>query len=252
MAELETLLALVEGWVDTVVAEAVGDRLPGAPRAARDAAPSPGHRRTGRADLRHPDRPGAAAAAAACRRRPVAGDRRRPRHRRPGRAVGAPRSAADRQGPGRSRRFRRPGQAVRRAAGRAGRHRDRSCWATPGDPSRTATDPAPTDQDARPTTARHRRRPGPAPTSRRPAPPGRLTQTALDGLHRLIPESTACCSMTASSSSSKARLPIGGEVVLQLLAPTTRRPAPRSPARPAAPRPAPSAPATGRARRRSR
>lgn len=30
MAELETLLALVEGWVDTVVAEAVGERLPGA------------------------------------------------------------------------------------------------------------------------------------------------------------------------------------------------------------------------------
>lgn len=29
MAQLETLLALVEGWVDTVVAEAVGDRLPG-------------------------------------------------------------------------------------------------------------------------------------------------------------------------------------------------------------------------------
>lgn len=30
MAELETLLALVEGWVDTVVAQAVGERLPGA------------------------------------------------------------------------------------------------------------------------------------------------------------------------------------------------------------------------------
>jgi len=30
MASLETLLALVEGWVDTVVADAVGDRLPGA------------------------------------------------------------------------------------------------------------------------------------------------------------------------------------------------------------------------------
>jgi putative hydrolase len=30
MAQLETLLALVEGWVDTVVADAVGDRLPGA------------------------------------------------------------------------------------------------------------------------------------------------------------------------------------------------------------------------------
>lgn len=31
LAGLETLLALVEGWVDTVVADAVGDRLPGAP-----------------------------------------------------------------------------------------------------------------------------------------------------------------------------------------------------------------------------
>jgi putative hydrolase len=30
LASLETLLALVEGWVDTVVADAVGDRLPGA------------------------------------------------------------------------------------------------------------------------------------------------------------------------------------------------------------------------------
>ena len=30
LAGLETLLALVEGWVDTVVADAVGDRLPGA------------------------------------------------------------------------------------------------------------------------------------------------------------------------------------------------------------------------------
>lgn len=30
LARIETLLALVEGWVDTVVAEAVGDRLPGA------------------------------------------------------------------------------------------------------------------------------------------------------------------------------------------------------------------------------
>ncbi|GAA2546324.1 zinc-dependent metalloprotease [Pseudonocardia hydrocarbonoxydans] len=30
LARLETLLALIEGWVDAVVAEAVGDRLPGA------------------------------------------------------------------------------------------------------------------------------------------------------------------------------------------------------------------------------
>ena len=76
-----------------------GGRRPAARRgsAARDAAPPPGHRRPGRADLRHPDRPGAAAAPAARRRGPVAGDRRRPRHRRPGRAVGAPRPAAVRR-----------------------------------------------------------------------------------------------------------------------------------------------------------
>ena len=30
LARLETLLALIEGWVDAVVAEAVGERLPGA------------------------------------------------------------------------------------------------------------------------------------------------------------------------------------------------------------------------------
>src|SRR5439155_20239042 len=30
LTRLETLLALVEGWVDVVVAEAVGNRLPGA------------------------------------------------------------------------------------------------------------------------------------------------------------------------------------------------------------------------------
>ncbi|RIJ77069.1 zinc-dependent metalloprotease [Nakamurella silvestris] len=30
LTRLETLLALIEGWVDTVVAEAIGDRLPGA------------------------------------------------------------------------------------------------------------------------------------------------------------------------------------------------------------------------------
>jgi putative hydrolase len=30
LARLETMLALIEGWVDAVVADAVGDRLPGA------------------------------------------------------------------------------------------------------------------------------------------------------------------------------------------------------------------------------
>ena len=91
LARLETLLALVEGWVDAVVADAVGERLPGAGRAARDAAPSARLGWTGRADLRHRRRPGAAAAAAARRRRVVAAAGRAARDRRTGGALGAPR-----------------------------------------------------------------------------------------------------------------------------------------------------------------
>ena len=74
LARLETALALVEGWVDAVVHAAAKPRLPSAGRAARDAAPPPRHRRPGRADLRHADRPGAAAAPAA-RRAPRCGRR---------------------------------------------------------------------------------------------------------------------------------------------------------------------------------
>ena len=54
LARLETLLALIEGWVDAVVADAVGDRLPGAAalretlrrRRARAARPSRRSRRS--------------------------------------------------------------------------------------------------------------------------------------------------------------------------------------------------------------
>ena len=50
---LETLLALVEGWVDVVVDDAVGRPPARRGRAARDAAPPPRLRRPGGADLRH-------------------------------------------------------------------------------------------------------------------------------------------------------------------------------------------------------
>ena len=77
-------------------------------RAARDAAPPPGHRRTRRADLRHPDRPGAAAPPAAGRLPAVGLAHRRPRGRRPRRPVGAPGHAADGRRPGRPGRLRAP------------------------------------------------------------------------------------------------------------------------------------------------
>ena len=78
LERLETLLALIEGWVQTVVTDALGDRIPGTVRAERDAAPAPGHRRSGRADVRDAGRPGAAAAQAARGRRAVGAADRRP------------------------------------------------------------------------------------------------------------------------------------------------------------------------------
>ena len=60
LERLETMLALIEGWVQTVVTAALGDRIPGT-AALGDAAPPPRHRRARRTDLRHAGRPGAAA-----------------------------------------------------------------------------------------------------------------------------------------------------------------------------------------------
>ena len=90
LARLETLLALIEGWVDAVVADAVGRAPAGRRGAARDAAPPPRFRRAGRADVRHDRRARAAAAPAARGRRAVAAAGRAARHRRARRAVGAP------------------------------------------------------------------------------------------------------------------------------------------------------------------
>ena len=112
LRRLETLLALVEGWVDVVVADAVGERLPGASALGRDAASPPRLRRPRGADLRHPRRARAAAAPAARRRRAVAVAHRRARHRGPRRGLVAPRPHADRRRP------RRPGRL-------RGRHEDR-------------------------------------------------------------------------------------------------------------------------------
>ena len=193
--------------------------------AARDPASPPGDRWPRRADLRHPDRPGAAAAPAACRSGPVAGDRRRPRHRRPGRALGAPRPAADR-----AKTWTIPAGFVDRdkqftelLAGLDDieSHLQDEAEGSDTTASGTATDSAPTDK-ARPTapTDKAAEPTRQLPTTRDPAPtrsaartPRRLTQTRpsqteLDGLHRLIPESTACRSIRVSSSSSKSRLPI--------------------------------------------
>ena len=71
LARLETLLALVEGWVDAVVTEARDARCPAPPRAARDGPPAPRDRRSGRADVRHAGRSRAAPAPAARGRRAV-------------------------------------------------------------------------------------------------------------------------------------------------------------------------------------
>ena len=266
MAELETLLALVEGWVDTVVAD--GGRRPAARRgrAARDAAPPPGHRRAGRADLRHPDRPGAAAAPAAGRRRPVARASARPAAPTAGTRCGRTRICC-----------RRGRTWTTRPASSTGTSSSPSCW--PGSTTSTtscwrdrrarradrpgrAPTTGPTRRGAEATERRRRRR-----RARRRTPPARTDglrppgqgrtrtrprQTELDGLHRLIPESTACRSMVASSSSSNSRFSHGRRGCPPAAAPTTRRPAPTSPARRAAPRTAPAGPATGRDRRRCR
>ena len=96
LARLETLLALVEGWVDAVVADAVGDRLPGA-----DALRETLRRRRasgGPAEQTFATLVGSGAAAPAAARGvgAVAAAHRAARSGGPRRAVGAPRPRADR------------------------------------------------------------------------------------------------------------------------------------------------------------
>ena len=202
MAELETLLALVEGWVDTVVAEAVGDRLPGAPAL--------------RETLRRRRATGGPAEQTFAT---LIGLELRPRRLR---------AAADLW------------REIGAARGTDGRD---ALWAHPDllptgkdldDPSGfvdrdkqfaellAGLDDVETELLGAPGSGRaggRRRRPGRAATttqdraraaglSRRAASgtDRHPAQTALDGLHRLIPVSTACFSMAASSASSKARL----------------------------------------------
>ena len=100
LARLETLLALVEGWVDMVVTRA-SKQIPGADVAARGRTPSPGHRRPRRADVRDPGRPRAAPTPAPRGGPALGAARGAPRHRRTRRRLGAPRPPA---GPGRPRR----------------------------------------------------------------------------------------------------------------------------------------------------
>ena len=109
LERLETMLALVEGWVDDVVSQATAPLDAGSRGAGGDRTPHPGDRRTGRGDLRHAGRPGAPASADAGRRQPVGRGPRRPGGRwpgcglepsRPAADVGRPRRPAGLRGPG--------------------------------------------------------------------------------------------------------------------------------------------------------
>ena len=94
LERLETLLALIEGWVQTVVTAALGDRIPGAAALGETLRRRRATGGPGRADLRHAGRPGAAAAQAAGGRGAVGAADPGRRCRRPRRGLAAPRSAA--------------------------------------------------------------------------------------------------------------------------------------------------------------
>ena len=78
LERLETLLALIEGWVQTVVADALGDRIPGTSALSETLRRRRAHRRARRADVRDAGRAGAAAAQAAGGRGAVGAADRRP------------------------------------------------------------------------------------------------------------------------------------------------------------------------------
>ena len=117
LQRLETMLALVEGWVDEVVAQATAAADAVRRRAGRDRTPGPGDRRAGRGHLRHAGGAGAATTPDAGRRQSVGRRPRRPGHRGPGRRLVPPRPRPDVGRPGR------PAGLRLRGAGRAGRGR---------------------------------------------------------------------------------------------------------------------------------
>ena len=94
LSRLETALALVEGWVTTVVDEAAGQPASAGHRARRGHQAAAGDRRARRAHLRHPGRPRATAAQAARGGPHLAPADRRQGHHGPGRRVGTPGPAA--------------------------------------------------------------------------------------------------------------------------------------------------------------
>ncbi len=116
LERLETMLALVEGWVDDVVTQATAPWMPAAAALAETVRRARATGRPGRGDLRHPGRPGAAPPPDAGRGQPVGRAARGAWRGRPGRGVVPSRSAADLGGSGRSARFR---------GGREGEARDR-------------------------------------------------------------------------------------------------------------------------------
>ena len=94
LARLETVLALVEGWVATVVDAAAGKPAAAGRRPGRGDQAAPGQRRPGRADFRDSGGAGTKAAQAAGGRGHLAWPDRRARHRGPGRGLGPPGPAA--------------------------------------------------------------------------------------------------------------------------------------------------------------
>ncbi len=112
LERLETLLALIEGWVQVVVAAALGDRIPGAAALRASGGPD--------LDVRHAGRAGAAAPQDARSRRVVGAPHRGRRGGRPRRHLATPRPAARRRRPRRPRGVHRPGDRRRHQRHRRG------------------------------------------------------------------------------------------------------------------------------------
>ena len=89
LVRLETALALVEGWVATVVSAAAGGAPDPRRRPGRGDQAAPGYRRPGRGHLRHAGRARAAPAPAARGGGHLDRPDRGARHRRPGRPMGS-------------------------------------------------------------------------------------------------------------------------------------------------------------------